>query len=64
MPTPKRPRTVMTAFRLPVEMVKRVDLFAAQLQTLRPGETVTRADAVRILLARALDQEEEHHAKA
>ena len=44
----------MTAFRLPVEMVKRIDAHADRLAKLT-GLKVSRADVVKMLLARALD---------
>ena len=50
-PTPK----TLTAFRLPPELLTRVDAYAERLQRDTPWATVTRADAVRALLTRALD---------
>jgi len=55
---PKRPVTVITSFRLPAAMLKRLDRYAVELARTRPGETFSRADAVRILLARALAEVE------
>lgn len=44
------------AFRLDPDLVKRVDAYAKQLATEQPGLDFSRADAVRVLLTRALDQ--------
>ena len=44
----------LTAFRLPSDLVKAIDKFAEALRTKEPGATVTRSDAVRVLLRRAL----------
>jgi hypothetical protein len=46
-------------FRLPVPLVKRLDKYAARLRKEHPGMHATRADAVRVLLTKALDQEGE-----
>jgi len=43
------------AFRLPDDLIGRVDAYAKRLEAEQPGITVTRADAVRALLTRALD---------
>lgn len=51
-------------FRLPDELVKRLDRYAARLSEERPGLHFTRADALRLLLIEALDREEERHGKA
>ena len=45
------------AFRLPEALIGDVDRFAKRLETERPGMTVTRAEAVRVLLASALRSE-------
>jgi len=51
-------KTVQVAFRLDEELVKRLDRYAKQLERDMPGFTVSRADAVRILLTRGLDDAE------
>ena len=48
--------TVQVAFRLDERLVARVDAYAVQLGHDQPGLTFTRADAVRLLLTRALDE--------
>ena len=50
--------TKQVAFRLPVELVGRLDAFAERIQNESPGLRVTRADAARLLLTRALDEAE------
>lgn len=47
--------TVQVAFRLPENIVARVDRHAKRLGKERRGVTFTRTDAIRDLLARALD---------
>jgi predicted DNA-binding protein len=46
-----------TAFRLPPELLKRLDRFAKKRGT-ATGLSLNRTDAVRLLLAKALDEEE------
>jgi predicted transcriptional regulator len=53
-PTGAAPKT-LTAFRLPPDLLKRVDVYAERLQRETPWSTVTRADAVRALPTRALE---------
>jgi hypothetical protein len=55
MPTKK---TVQVAFRLPMELLARVDRYAERLRAEVPWANANRADAVRALLARALDEVE------
>lgn len=50
-------RTIQVAFRLPSELIETLDAYVSDLRKRTPGLSVTRADAVRILLARGLDQE-------
>lgn len=50
--------TQQTAFRLPRELLKRLDAHVEQLRREQPGMTISRADAVRVLLGRALDEAE------
>lgn len=55
MARPKPPEpTVSVGLRLPLSIVQRVDHYAAQLARKTPGLKVTRADAMRILLAKHL----------
>ncbi len=51
-------KTVQVAFRLDEELVKRLDKYAKQMERDMPGFNVSRADAVRILLTRGLDNAE------
>ena len=46
--------TVQCAFRLPASLVERLDDYAKRMGDDQPGLTFTRADAVRVLLTRAL----------
>jgi hypothetical protein len=41
---------------LPAALVRRVDQFAERMRAELPGTRFARAEAVRVLLARALDQ--------
>lgn len=50
-------QTQQVAFRLSVDLVKRIDAYVARMKTREPGLEVTRADAVRVLLTKALDAE-------
>ena len=45
-------------FRLPEDLVMRLDRHAAKLREKQPGLHITRADALRLLLTAALDREE------
>lgn len=47
--------TTQVAFRLDDELVERIDAYAKRLAVKTPGIEYSRADAVRALLARALD---------
>lgn len=47
--------TQQTAFRLPTELIERLDRYADQLNREQPGTSHSRADVVRILLTRGLD---------
>lgn len=42
-------------FRIPAELVRRLDRHAQRLNKETPGLTLTRADALRLLLTQALD---------
>jgi len=48
--------TKQVAFRLPVSLIARVDVYVEILSQENPGVALTRADAVRLLLNRGLDQ--------
>jgi hypothetical protein len=50
--------TIQLAFRLPKSMVDRIDDHARRLTAANPGLDFVRVDAVRTLLARALDEVE------
>jgi hypothetical protein len=55
--TPKASeRGVQLAFRVPAELVERLDAHAERLSREHPGLEFTRTDAVRTLLTRALDE--------
>jgi hypothetical protein len=57
--TAKKQRTMsVVPFRLPPEIVERLDACAKRLQRDQPGFRVTRADALRSLLLKALDEDE------
>ncbi len=55
--------TQQTAFRLPIDLLNRLDKYAKRLEQASPGLTVTRADVVRMLLSRGLDQVEDPRGK-
>ena len=63
MKSKKRPQT-QTAFRLPPDLVAKLDRIADRLSAERPGIPITRADVVRMLLTRAVAEEETRHGKA
>ena len=48
--------TTQVAFRLPDDLLKRIDKHAERMRDAQPGVNVTRTDVVRMLLTRALDQ--------
>ena len=54
----KKEKTMQLAFRLPESMVDRIDEHARRLTAANPGLEFVRIDAVRSLLARALDEVE------
>ena len=47
--------TTQCAFRLPNDLVKRLDAYAERMSAEQPVMVFTRADAVRMLLTRALE---------
>ena len=47
--------TVLVAFRLDADLVKRLDEYAAAIAGSNPGLQTTRTDAVRMLLLQALE---------
>lgn len=51
-------------FRMPDDLLQRLDRYAAGLRAERPGLQVTRADAVRLLLIEALNRQEAKRGKA
>lgn len=56
-PTPARSgNDSQLVVRLPGSLVGRVDAFAEQMRSELPGVRFARAEAVRVLLTRALDQ--------
>ena len=56
---PDKQRTVQVAIRVPEELLERIDDFAQRLSEATPGLMITRADAVRMLMAKALDAEDQ-----
>lgn len=61
---PKREVMGLYAFRLPDDLIGRVDAYAKRVEMERVGMTVTRADAVRALLVEGLTATEERSGKA
>jgi hypothetical protein len=53
-----REKTKQVAFRLSVSLLKRLDRYAERLRLEAPWSNANRADAVRALLTRALDEAE------
>jgi predicted transcriptional regulator len=49
--------TTQVAFRLPNDLLQRVDAYAEQLRREEPGRSAPRAEAVRVLLIKALEAE-------
>lgn len=55
---PPKSKSVQTAFRMPRDLIDKVDRFARELERDHPLELtkpVTRADAVRVLILRGLE---------
>ena len=48
-------KTVQVGFRLPADLVKRIDAYAARIANENPGLEITRVIAVKALLTQALD---------
>ena len=48
--------TQQAAFRLPLSLLDRLDRYAERVSREQKGLSVTRADVVRLLLIRALDE--------
>lgn len=46
------------AIRLPLDLLNQVDRYTEHMNTLHPGFEVSRADAVRVLLFKALELEQ------
>jgi hypothetical protein len=55
--------TEQTALRLSPELLARIDGFLSRMREQTPGVGFTRADAIRVLLTKALDAEEASTAK-
>jgi hypothetical protein len=53
----KKAGTELVAFRLEPELLKQLDDYAKRLQADNPGLRATRADALRVLLSKALAAE-------
>ena len=51
----KPPKSTLLAFRLPDDLIARIDAYVDRLSTETRWTRVTRADAVRALLAQSLD---------
>ena len=51
-------KTTLVAFRFENELLKRIDAYVKQLEQETPGMKSTRAEAVRVLLLRALNEVE------
>jgi hypothetical protein len=49
-------KTTLVAFRLDHELLKRIDAFAKRLEEQTPGIKLARADAVRAILLRGLEE--------
>lgn len=58
MKTKPAPAMQVVPFRLPDQLVRRLDRHAERLRAEQPGMRVTRADVVRVLLERGLDAAE------
>lgn len=54
----KKAAMLIVPFRLPADLVKRLDRHALRLRQEHPGIEITRADAVRSLLVEALAAKE------
>lgn len=54
----------MTATRLPHDLLERIDRYVERKNAETPGLAFTRADAIRVLLTKALDDEETTAAKS
>jgi Arc/MetJ-type ribon-helix-helix transcriptional regulator len=60
----KKKAQKQTGFRLPEELIERIDAHVKRMQITNPGLEATRSDAARVLLTAALDRAEESAAKA
>lgn len=58
------PKTVSVSVRLPVDLLERLDAHHARLAAALPGLGISRADTVRVLLTKALDEAEGGETKA
>jgi predicted transcriptional regulator len=59
-----RPRlaeeTAVVSIRLPIDLVRRLDRYADELRAVTPGVNITRTDAARAILTRALTASQPH----
>lgn len=55
---PPEPPSRQVTIRLPIELVARLDRHQARLQAANPGLGIKKADTIRVLLTRALDEVE------
>ncbi len=60
-PKGERSPSLVMPFRLPADLVRRLDALAERLSEERPGIEITRSDVVRMLLLRGVDEEERRH---
>lgn len=56
--TPHEPPSFQVSIRLPLELVERLDRYQDRMQAEHPALGIKRADVVRVLLTRALDEAE------
>lgn len=55
MARPKHPEELAPlGFRLPVTLIARIDAYCEKMETVLSGHRVSRSDAIRVLLERAL----------
>ncbi len=55
--------TTQVAFRLPDDLLRRLDAYAERMRAAQPGVNVTRTDVVRVLLTRAIQRVEDDRPK-
>lgn len=59
-PKPGGANDAQLVLRLPADLIERVDAYAERVRSELPGARFKRAEAVRVLLTRALDQAEKN----